>query len=103
MSIALTALRAILGYDSPFSCTGSMKPHHLYRFRLALFAALYIAISSAFVIANKRWPIGEAFWPYTGIGLAGILLFGFRIWPLIIGLNFLLQLTHYGPGIAAMQ
>src|SRR3954453_16649060 len=80
-----------------------MKTHHLSRFRLALFAALYVVISSAFVVADKRWPIGEAFWPYTGIGLAGILLFGFRIWPLILGLNFLLQLTHYGAGIAAAQ
>ena len=71
--------------------------------RLLLFAAIYVGMSSTFVAANRHWPIGEAFWPYTGIGLAGILLFGFRIWPLILGLNFLLQLTHYDPGIAAAQ
>ena len=71
--------------------------------RLALFAAIYVGMSSTFVAANRHWPIGEAFWPYTGIGLAGILLFGFRIWPLILALNFLLQLTHYSPGIAAAQ
>src|SRR5438874_12278628 len=73
------------------------------RIRVVLFALLYLAISSVFVSANRHWPIGEAFWPYTGIGLAGILLFGFRIWPLILGLNFALQLTHYSAGIAAVQ
>src|SRR5436305_11266629 len=71
--------------------------------RLLLFAAIYLLISSAFVVANRHWPVGEAFWPYTGIGLAGILLFGFRIWPLILALNFALQFTNYSVGIAAVQ
>src|SRR4051794_22924141 len=71
--------------------------------RLLLFAAIYVSISSAFVVANRHWPIGETFWPYTGIGLAGILLFGFRIWPLIFGLNFALQIIHYSALGAAAQ
>src|SRR5436309_12094276 len=69
--------------------------------RLLLFAAIYVGMSSTFVAADRHWPIGETFWPYTGIGLAGILLFGFRIWPLIIALNFALQLIHYSAGGAA--
>src|SRR5436305_7864077 len=71
--------------------------------RLLLFAAIYLLISSAFVVANRHWPVGQTLWPYTGIGLAGILLFGFRIWPLILALNFALQLLHYSTGSAAAQ
>ncbi|HEV3316288.1 MAG TPA: MASE1 domain-containing protein [Candidatus Angelobacter sp.] len=71
--------------------------------KLLFFSVIYVFVGLIFVAVNRQWPIGQALWPYTGIGLAGVLLFGFRILPLIALLSFLLSLSHYPLGIAVGQ
>jgi PAS domain S-box-containing protein len=71
--------------------------------KLLLFSVVYVFVGFIFVAVNRQWPIGQALWPYTGIGLAGVLLFGFRVLPFIALLNFSLSLSHYPLGIAAGQ
>ena len=71
--------------------------------KLLLFCVYYLSVSAIFIQMNSWWPIGQALWPYTGIGLAGVLFFGLRIWPLIALLNFSLQLLIYHPGLATAQ
>ena len=61
------------------------------RARLFSFSLVYLGVGALFVFTDHYWPVGQALWPYTGIGLAGILIFGFRIWPLITMLNELGQ------------
>jgi integral membrane sensor domain MASE1 len=69
--------------------------------RLLLFSAFYLLVGAAFLAINRRLPIGQALWPYTGIGLAGVLLFGFRILPLILILKLAIGLWVDSPASAA--
>lgn len=71
--------------------------------RLLLFSAVYLVVGFLFVATPYRSPVGQALWPYTGLGLAGALLFGPRIWPLLLLLNFVLQLENNSAGIAGAE
>src|ERR1700682_1424279 len=71
--------------------------------RLLFFSAFYLLVGAAFLAVQRHWPINQALWPYTGIGLAGVLFFGYRALPLIGLLNLALGLSRYSPGIAIAQ
>ncbi|HJX84674.1 MAG TPA: MASE1 domain-containing protein, partial [Candidatus Angelobacter sp.] len=68
--------------------------------RLLFFCACYLLVGAGFLAIQRHWPVNQALWPYTGIGLAGVLLFGFRALPLIGLLNLALGLSRYPPEIA---
>jgi PAS domain S-box-containing protein len=68
--------------------------------RLLVFGAFYLFVGAGFLAIQRHWPINQALWPYTGIGLAGVLLFGFRALPLVGLLNLALGLSRYPPEIA---
>lgn len=67
---------------------------------LLLFCAFYLLVGAAFLAIQRYWPINQALWPYTGVGLAGVLLFGYRALPLVGLLNLALGLSRYPPEIA---
>src|SRR6266853_1780605 len=84
---------------------GGKRVAHLFANwpRLSLFSAVYLVVGLIFVATPYRSPVGQAIWPYTGIGLAGALLFGPRIWPLLLLLNFSLQLRNNSAAIAGTE
>src|SRR5437660_4854951 len=55
------------------------------------FAAGKLGLKLSFVNASAT-----AVWPCTGIALAALLLFGYRVWPAILAAAFLVNLTTAG-------
>lgn len=53
----------------------------VYAFRLSVLAAAYFAAAKLALSAGTTAGHATAVWPASGIALAGMLLFGYRVWP----------------------
>src|SRR3954453_23216163 len=77
-----------------------------YAVQLAIVAAAYFAAAKAglgLAFANQSV---TAVWPPTGLALAAVLIWGYRMWPAVTAGAFLANITTAGPfltvaGIAA--
>ena len=68
-----------------------------YPIRLAILCAAYFAAAKAglaFAFSNQSV---TAIWPPTGIALAAVLLWGYRMWPAVAVGAFLANVTTAGP------
>ncbi|HET8922717.1 MAG TPA: MASE1 domain-containing protein [Candidatus Acidoferrum sp.] len=75
----------------------------MFRSRVFRDAALLAALTAAYFVAGKLGlklasvnASASAVWPCTGIALAALLIFGYRVWPAILAGAFLVNLTTAG-------
>ena len=66
-----------------------------------LFAAIYVVAGRLGFAASAVHPVVSSAWPPSGIGLAVLLLLGFRFWPALTLGAFVLNFTHGVPPLAS--
>src|SRR5437763_17115694 len=74
-----------------------MDARYGYPVRLAIVCAVYFGAAKAglaFAFANQSV---TSIWPPTGIALAAVLIWGYRMWPAIAVGAFLANITTAGP------
>src|SRR5260370_29392757 len=81
---------------------GKRKPY-MVRSRFLRDLAVLAALTGTYFVAGKLGlklasvhASATAVWPCTGIALAGLLIFGYRVWPAILAGAFLVNLTTAG-------
>jgi diguanylate cyclase len=75
----------------------SIGPRARYTIRLAILCAVYFGSAKAglaFAFANQSV---TSIWPPTGLALAAVLIWGYRMWPAIAAGAFLANVTTAGP------
>src|SRR3954471_23126610 len=73
-----------------------------YPVRLAILCAAYFGAAKAglaFAFANQSV---TSIWPATGIALAALLIWGYRVWPAIAAGAFLANITTAGPVLSVL-
>src|SRR5437763_3333628 len=73
-----------------------MDARYGYPVRLAIVCAVYFGAAKAglaFAFANQSV---TSIWPPTGIALAAVLIWGYRMWPAILAAAFLAKITTVG-------
>ncbi len=73
-----------------------LRPHAGYLWRLALVSAAYFGLAKAglaFAFANQSV---TSIWPPTGLALAAVLIWGYRMWPGVAAGAFLANITTAG-------
>src|SRR2546421_11880103 len=74
-----------------------MDARYGYPVRLAIVCAVYFGSAKAglaFAFANQSV---TSIWPPTGLALAAVLIWGYRMWPAIAAGAFLANITTAGP------
>jgi PAS domain S-box-containing protein len=72
-----------------------------YAQRVAVAAVYFGAAKGGLALAGAHESI-TAVWPPTGVALAAVLLFGYRIWPAIAAGAFLANITTAGPFLSVL-
>src|SRR5437762_2027676 len=62
----------------------------------------YVAGGKIGLALSYGHPIVSLIWPPTGIALGALLVFGYRMWPIIFGSSILLYATALGPTAATV-
>lgn len=68
---------------------------------LGLAAVYYLAAKAGLQFAYANSSVSTV-WPPSGIALAAFVLFGYRVWPAVLGAAFLANLTTSGPVVASI-
>src|SRR5437763_11827649 len=79
-----------------------MDARYGYPVRLAIVCAVYFGAAKAglaFAFANQSV---TSIWPPTGIALAAVLIWGYRMWPAIAVGAFLANITTAGPVLSVL-
>src|SRR5919199_6754439 len=77
------------------------RSHGHYLLTLSVIAAAYFATGKLGLALAVEAKQVTAVWPPSGIGLAVLLLFGYRVWPAVALGAFLLNLSAGEPWLAA--
>src|SRR5215210_586852 len=80
--------------------TSAISPRLKYLAQLAIVCAAYFGSAKAgleFAFANESV---TSVWPPTGLALAAILIWGYRMWPAVMVGAFLANITTAGPVLA---
>lgn len=79
-----------------------MRPERLLPALITLaVAAVYFAAGKAGLALAEVHPSATAIWPPTGIALAALLVFGYRVWPGILVGAFLVNVTTAGTPVTS--
>src|SRR6188508_388099 len=70
--------------------------------QIAILAGAYIASGKLALFLDSVSGFAAPVWPPSGIALAALLVFGYRMWPGVALGAFLVNVAAGGPGVAAV-